>query len=481
MNYKSWIVLAVFSCLSLPIICSCGQDSPTKPKPPTLVQPVPTRIVITPASATLVSIGETVQLTASVLDQNGQQVIGAVVAWQSSDGTVATVSPQGLVTAVMNGTVQITATAGSTSARAQVRVMQSAGSIVITPEMTTLMSIGERVQLTASVLDQNGQQVTGAVVAWQSSDGTVATVSPQGLVIAVMNGTVQITATAGSTSARAQVRVMQSAGSIVITPEMTTLMSIGERVQLTASVLDQNGQQVAGAVVAWQSSDGTVATVSPQGLVTAVMNGTVQITATAGSTSARAQVQVMQSAGSIVITPEMTTLMSIGETVQLTAAVLDQNGQQVADAVVAWQSSDQAVATVSPQGLVTAVMNGTVQITATAGSASARAQVRVMQSAGSIVITPEMTTLMSIGERVQLTASVLDQNGQQVTGAVVAWQSSDGTVATVSPQGLVTAVMNGTAQITATAGSASARAEVRVMQSAGSIVITPEMATDQQS
>ena len=145
------------------------------------------------------------------------------------------------------------------------------------------------------------------------------------------------------------------------------------------------------------------------------------------------------------------------------STVLDQNGQPVAGAVVTWQSSDQEVVSVSSSGLVTAVMNGTAQITATAGSASARAEVRVMQSAGSIVITPEMATLMSIGETVQLAVTVLDQNGQPVAGAVVTWQSSDQEVVSVSSSGLVTAVMNGTAQITATAGSASARAEVRVI------------------
>ena len=324
------------------------------------------------------------------------------------------------------------------------------------------MSVGETVQLTAVVLDQNGQPVAGAVVTWQSSQEGVAIVSNSGLVTAVMNGTVQITATALSASASAEVQVMQSAGSIVITPEMATLMSIGETVQLATTVLDENGQPVAGAVVAWQTSEETVATVSNSGLVTAVMNGTVQITATAGSASARAEVRVMQSAGSIVITPQNATLMSVGETVQLTAVVLDQNGQPVAGAVVTWQSSQEGVAIVSNSGLVTAVMNGTVQITATALSASASAEVQVMQSAGSIVITPEMATLMSIGETVQLVATVLDQNGQPVSGAVVNWSSSDENVAVVDDHGLVSALKNGTVIVTARAGNASANANITV-------------------
>ena len=62
-----------------------------------------------------------------------------------------------------------------------------------------------------------------------------------------------------------------------------------------------------------------------------------------------------------------------------------------------------------------------------------------------------------------MTALVLDQNGQAVSGATVTWQSSDTGVATVSSQGLVTAVMNGTATITVRSGNASASATVTVM------------------
>ena len=94
---------------------------------------------------------------------------------------------------------------------------------------------------------------------------------------------------------------------------------------------------------------------SGQGLVTAVKNGTATITVRSGNASASIPVTVMQSVGSIVVEPTSATLMALGETVQLTATVLDQNRQPVADAVVSWSSSDEAVATVSGQGLVTSV------------------------------------------------------------------------------------------------------------------------------
>lgn len=147
----------------------------------------------------------------------------------------------------------------------------------------------------------------------------------------------------------------------------------------------------------------------------------------------------------------------------MTASVFDQNNASMSGVVVTWTSSNQAIATVSAQGLVTAVSYGTSQVTASAGNASAQIQVKVIQEAGSIVIEPAAATLMALGETVRLTANVLDQNGQPVAGAAVTWQSSDETVATVTAQGLVTAVSNGTAQITASAGSISASVTVKVM------------------
>ena len=64
-------------------------------------------------------------------------------------------------------------------------------------------------------------------------------------------------------------------------------------------------------------------------------------------------------------------------------------------------------------------------------------------------------TLTSLGQTAQLTATVNDQNNSPITGATVAWSSSNMNVASVSSVGLVRAVSNGTARITARSGSVS--------------------------
>ncbi|MXY98360.1 MAG: hypothetical protein F4Z29_11590 [Gemmatimonadetes bacterium] len=213
--------MSILCCLALFVLTSCGGDSSTNPAPsapstppptpsppPPPPAPVPTRIEITPSFARLNAIGQTVQLAARVLDQNGSAVAGASVTWKSGAPDVATITDQGLVTAVDNGSAVITAQSGSLSATLNVTVSQTPGRIVIEPSMAELKTIGETVQLTATVQDRNQHPVAGAEVAWRSGDAEVASVSDQGLVTAVANGTARITARTGSVSASIDVTVM---------------------------------------------------------------------------------------------------------------------------------------------------------------------------------------------------------------------------------------------------------------------------------
>ena len=202
-------------------LASCGKDSPTRPEPEPPAPSVPTRINITPGNASLDAVGQTVQLAAAVFDRNGQ-AISAPVAWSSSDATVASVSAAGLVTALKNGTAQITARAGNASASITVSISQNAVRIVIMPESAALDAIGQTVQLTATVYDRNGQPIVDPA-AWSSSDEAVASVSETGLVTALKNGMAQITARAGNASASITVSISQNAVRIVIMPESAAL------------------------------------------------------------------------------------------------------------------------------------------------------------------------------------------------------------------------------------------------------------------
>ena len=69
-------------------------------------------------------------------------------------------------------------------------------------------------------------------------------------------------------------------------------------------------------------------------------------------------------ATSITLSATTLSFASLGQAQQLSATVKDQNGATMSGATVTWTSADNAVATVSSAGLVTAVASGTATITA---------------------------------------------------------------------------------------------------------------------
>ena len=157
----------------------------------------------------------------------------------------------------------------------------------------------------------------------------------------------------------------------------------------------------------------------------------------------------------ITISPASAALQSLGETAQLSAEVRDQNGQTMANAAVAWTSSDPSVATAAASGLVTAVANGAATVTATAGSASGTAAVTVDQVVAAVAVDPAVYTLMAFGDTVRLNATATDANGHRVEGASYDWTSNDPRVARVDELGLVEAIAEGTTAISADAGDVS--------------------------
>ena len=381
---------------------------------------------------------------------------------------------EGLVTAVANGITLITAQSGTATASARVTVIQAAGDITLEPSEVTLIAIGETAQLTATVSDSRGELIADAGVEWSTSDPAVASVDEEGLVTAVKNGSAQITATAGNASATAYITVSQAATSVTITPSSATLNAIGETAQLEATAFDTGNSAIGGAVFTWSSSDPTVATVGADGLATAVSNGTAQITATSGNATADATITVSQVASSVVITPPSVTLTTKGQTVQLTATVYDANDHPKVDAEVNWSSSDGDVATVSEDGLVTAVSSGSAKIMAASEEASADAMVTVsLPVPVRIDIEPASATLAAVGDTVQLVATAYDANDQEIPDAEITWSSRDPTVATISDDGLVTGVSSGTATITAASGNASTEIEVKVAPAVAEISLSP--------
>ena len=325
-------------------------------------------ITLSEGSITFSSLTDTTRVEATVLDAQGATLVGASVTWTSSDPSVATVDSAGLVTAVNDGSADVTASSGSAQSVAPIMVSQAAASVVLSADTLEFVSLGDTATVGVTVLDAAAQPITGASVTWTSSDGSVASVSVSGLLTSLTNGASTITATSGTASATATVAVAQVTSTVALDADTVAFASLGDTLRLTATVSDANDAVISGASVTWASSDVAVATVDADGLVTSVTNGSATITATSGTASATAEVEVTQVAATITLSSIDLTLALVGDTSTVTATVLDALGETISGATVMWASSDTAVATVSVTGLVTAVANGNATITATSGT-----------------------------------------------------------------------------------------------------------------
>ena len=155
----------------------------------------------------------------------------------------------------------------------------------------------------------------------------------------------------------------------------------------------------------------------------------------------------VQVEGITITSEENVRTIKVNETLQLTAKVFPEGAVQT----VTWESSDQALATVDAQGLVTAVAKGNVNIKATSTENAEISQTFaiIIEEAEEVVVDPTSVSITAsattckAGETISLSATVLPAEANQS----VTWVSSDTSVATVN-RGEVSALKEGTVVIT---------------------------------
>ena len=162
----------------------------------------------------------------------------------------------------------------------------------------------------------------------------------------------------------------------------------------------------------------------------------------------------------IKVSPDTLTLTKKDETAQLTAEVTPSYADNKR---VTWQSSDEKVATVDENGKVTAVGNGTATITATSVSGSYTAAVsvtvKIPVEIQKLTIEAEKETLTKIGESTELKVKIEPENADLQK---LIWKSHNEKVAITDENGKVTAVGNGTAEITVTTKDGKITASIMI-------------------
>ena len=298
----------------------------------------PTSVSVTPATGEIF-VGETLQLTATVLPDNANN---KSVTWSSDNNSVATVSATGLVTGVAAGSVTITATtvdAGKTGS-ATITVKDKSFSMddipILYPNYNspyTLTWSGAPPGTPVFTLEKLSgedclsvsESVLTATYSGSASSGVVGTYKVKG----AMNGI------------NKEKETSVSLGSVTITAPPSILNGVEQTAKVTSKT-------PADAEITWSSSDSDVATIGTDGKITPISAGTTTIKA-ASITGAYATAEVT------VVNPTITlsalTLYE-GETKAISCSVTPEGAKEH----LTWSVSEGSeYISVDQQGNVTAL------------------------------------------------------------------------------------------------------------------------------
>ena len=237
-------------------VAACGSDS---------TGPVVTTVTVT-ASGQAVAVGQTLQLTATARDAGGNVMSGQQVAWSSGTEGVATVNASGLVTGVTTGTARITATIAGRSGGLNITVTPPPVSRVTVAPAAPSVEVNATVQLTATVRDASGTELTGRTVTWSSTNTAVATVDGAGLARGLSPGAVDITATSEGVSGSVPLTVNALPGSVVVTAVTPALLVEGQTATISGAGFSAsttgNTVTIDGVVAAVTSASATSLTIT---------------------------------------------------------------------------------------------------------------------------------------------------------------------------------------------------------------------------
>ena len=399
--------------------------------------------------------GTTAQLTANIQPTDAAN---KNVSWSTSDASIASVS-NGNVSGVKAGQAIITVTTdkGGYTATCTVAVTVAPATGIALNKSDMSLTAGGSERLIATVTPPGANQT----VVWASDNHNVATVARDGdgTVLTTVPGIAAITATTmdGKHAATCVVAVtanVVTVTSVTVVPPLLTLLE-GTSDQLIAVVNPPNAPPAnPPTTIVWSSSDETKAAVSETGSVTAIKAGAVDIIASYGAGEnapkgicALTVIEPIWVTG-VTVRPA-TAEITAGGSVRLVAEVSPANATYPD---VTWSTSGDPCVSLSVNGNTATVTgqragNAIVAVTTAQGGQTAACAVKVNPApVTGVAISPNKVELLSGGTAL-LTANVLPSFAENKN---VTWETSDASVAAISPTGATCAVTGGTLGAAAT-------------------------------
>lgn len=375
--------------------------------------------------------------------------------WTSSRPNVATVDENGLVTLLDEGytviRVQPVNNPHNVWAECTINVIENPIT-KITPDVTNLeMIAGDSYAINAKI---EPEDTTDPTLTWVSGDESVAIVEG-GLVTAVAPGTTWIKVSGGEADAIIQVHVRNRLISIdFANKDRIYTIKKGSTIPLSEEIVFNPSEDI-NKKLTWATSDDSVVTVDEEGNITGVEEGMAMITCISediGITGAiTCQIRVIPEdiiATDFQLDPAEGTVY-IGSTLQINAVF---DPVTTTDQSLTWSSSNEALATVDANGLVTGVAEGDVTITAVYSNTPdgipwvRNCNIKVEKAPVPVTGVTVAPTSQEVFIGSSFTLNVTIQPAD-ATNKNVVFESSDTSIATVDNAGVVTGVASGGAVI----------------------------------
>ncbi|MBR3929515.1 MAG: Ig-like domain-containing protein [Clostridia bacterium] len=267
------------------------------------------------------------------------------VKWFTDDDSIVTIDQNGKVTAVGYGTALITVlSVNGMTAQATVYVPSEVSNILIDPQ-TLMISPGDSRALDAYVFPGNARNRD---LTWESSSDKIARVNQEGVVTAVKEGACQVRAmTENGVYALCEIIVTKVPSTLRFEEDALYLTRQNRKATLSPIITPENAKD---ALLSWESSDENVALVE-NGRIIAVGFGSAEITCTSenGLTAACA-VHVSEEVTDAAFDSEIYRIYLGSDPFTPEIVFLPEGA---ADRIVAYSSSNERIASISEDGVVT--------------------------------------------------------------------------------------------------------------------------------
>ena len=373
------------------------------------------------------------------------------ITWEVSQADNFIKFENGKITALKPGTATVTVKGGADgdiTDTVNVKVLIPIDSVTIKPSSVVNLNKGEKTNFSVEITPAEAEE--DKTVTWSSSEPSIVSIdATTGEATAKKGGDAVITGQLkNGKSVTATVHVKVPVDSITIEQGATLEIERGKQTKLT-TIIKPDDYYVSDKVV-WATTENSTVSVDQNGVITANAIGSATISATIDGKVANIIVTVIVPIKNVTINEEPTKdviNVNKNETYQLTASVDPTDTTE--SYTFKWISSDDNIASVDEDGLVTAKKGGDVTITVEANGHQATKKIHVVVPITSFTVSDEEMTILKGAKNAQTIITVIapaDANENKT----ITWESDNEEVAIVDENGKVTGLKAGNATITGT-------------------------------